>query len=134
MQLRIETVINVIQAVFCVLKWLNILDWGWQWVLTPLWAGWIYMTVVVSLMRLRDKAAYRRHQKLVAAQQAEKAANKYRTSLEEIEEQERQAEQADQQEDEKRPNKPQIPPVRVIKDGGEQVEQQESEGDDEQDT
>jgi uncharacterized membrane protein YczE len=65
MRLRIETVINVIQAVFCILKWLQIIDWGWGWVLTPLWAGWVYMTVVVSLIRLRDRMAYKRHQKLV---------------------------------------------------------------------
>jgi hypothetical protein len=74
MQIRVETVINVIQAVFCILKWLQIIDWGWEWVLTPLWAGWVYMTVVVSLIRLRDRMAYKRHQKLVETKQRMEAS------------------------------------------------------------
>lgn len=49
----------VLTIVFFVLKMLNIIDWAWIWVLSPIWISLILTIIIVIIWRIWIKLRYR---------------------------------------------------------------------------
>lgn len=49
----------VLTVVFFVLKMLNIIDWAWIWVLSPIWISLILTIIIVIIWRIWIKLRYR---------------------------------------------------------------------------
>ena len=49
----------VLTVVFFVLKMLNIIDWTWIWVLSPIWISLILIIIIVIIWKIWVKLRYR---------------------------------------------------------------------------
>jgi len=49
----------VLTIVFFVLKMLNIIDWAWIWVLSPIWISLILTIIIVIIWKIWVKLRYR---------------------------------------------------------------------------
>lgn len=47
-------VAGVLAIVFIVLKMTRLIDWGWQWVLSPLWISWIIVLLLWAWLKLME--------------------------------------------------------------------------------
>lgn len=61
---------GVLGTIFVVLKFLNVIDWPWLWVLSPFWIGLIVSIIVVAIVLLvvfyndrKDSKKYQRKNK-----------------------------------------------------------------------
>ena len=44
--------LGLLTLVFIVLKLTHYIDWSWVWVLSPLWLGWVVVTVILFVFAL----------------------------------------------------------------------------------
>ena len=44
--------LGLLTLVFIVLKLTHYIDWSWVWVLSPLWLGWLVVTVILFVLAL----------------------------------------------------------------------------------
>ena len=44
--------LGLLTLVFIVLKLTHYIDWSWLWVLSPLWLGWLIVTVTIFVLAL----------------------------------------------------------------------------------
>ena len=49
----------VLTVIFFVLKMLNIIDWAWIWVLSPIWISLILTIIIVIIWKIWVKSRYR---------------------------------------------------------------------------
>ena len=48
--------LGLLTLVFIVLKLTNYIDWEWVWVLSPLWLGWVIVTITLFALDLIGEA------------------------------------------------------------------------------
>ena len=44
--------LGLLTLVFIVLKLTHYIDWSWAWVLSPLWLGWLSLTIILFVLAL----------------------------------------------------------------------------------
>lgn len=49
----------VLTIVFFILKMLNIIDWAWIWILSPIWISLILTIIIVIIWKIWVKLRYR---------------------------------------------------------------------------
>lgn len=49
----------ILTIVFFVLKMLNVIDWAWIWVLSPIWISLILTIIIVVIWKIWIKLRYR---------------------------------------------------------------------------
>lgn len=49
----------VLTIVFFVLKMLNVIDWAWIWILSPIWISLILTIIIVIIWKIWVKSRYR---------------------------------------------------------------------------
>lgn len=49
---------GVLVIIFIVLKMTGLISWGWQWVLSPIWIGWIILLLLWGLIKILEVTSH----------------------------------------------------------------------------